>query len=224
MTDVRLSTSMTLKLQYKVMKKVNLAACAIAAILCTSPSALAVTPALRVNQQITESVSISGDTFLFGGDSSVDQSGTPGGSVRLLIAPGNNTQGISCIGPEYAKAVSVNPKTGDTIIKVKIDPASPACRGDFAYPWKIGPVTVNIVGKYNGGDRTSRQDTATEYFPPTLDSTGGTFKRNSQTAEFPELIFAGSITSSTTGVALPITLPQKGSAYNLRFSVRQKLK
>jgi hypothetical protein len=226
MTDFCSSTSSKLKMEYKVMKKVNLAACAIAATLCTSPLALAVTPSLRVNQQISQVVYISGDTLFFGAESDVDQSGAAGGGFKLNLSVGNHEESIYCNGPEYAKIVSVNPTNGDTIIKLKIDPASPSCTSAFAYPWRIGPVTVNVVGKYNGGNRASRQDTETEYLPPTPDSTGGTFKRNSQSEEFPEIIFTGSITSSITGAAIPnVTFPKTtGSANNSRFSIRQKVK
>jgi hypothetical protein len=198
------------------MKKVNLAACAIAATLCTSPFAFAAPLPLsssfkqfKTTTGDQQNVSIFGDMAEFQADWYVDQAGVPQGNVSI-ISKDYPQKGIGCEGPAYGKLGSIDPKNGNTIIKITLDPANPACG---ASNWNAGPVTVNLVGKYNGGYRSSSQGTVTGYIAPTPDSTGGTYKTNTQRSQF-ELTFTGAVPG--------FTLPPTGGATRTQSISRQR--
>jgi hypothetical protein len=194
------------------MKKVNLAACAIAATLCTSPLALAApTPVERptkfktTEQSVTSYNSNLNSNFNFVASSYDEPDGTLRGYISLSFYDGSTSRFINCGGPELAKIVSVNPTNGNTIVKATIDPASPSC---YSQNWPTGPLTVNVFGAYNGGYRLSSEGSSTEYF------NGVTTKATYQNATFNET-FTGSI----PGVTFPLT----GNAVNSRNTNRQKL-
>jgi hypothetical protein len=202
------------------MKKVSLAACAIAATLCTAPLALAAPNSLdRIGRSFKQlkttsddqNVSIFGDLADFEATWYLDQSGVPQGFVKI-ISKDYPQKGIGCEGPAYGQPGSIDPTNGNTIIKVTLDPANPACA---ASNWDAGPVTVNLVGKYSGGYRSSSQGTVIGYVAPTPDATGGTYKTNTRTSQF-ELTFSGAVPG--------FTLAPTGGATRTQSITRQKVK
>ena len=125
----------------------------------------------------------------------VDFDGSRAGSVFIdsFAFPGG-VSFISCIGPEFANAVSMNQSTGVVTVEAVVDPASPNC---FAFNYTAGTFTVNVSGRPDGNERVSENGNGTQQL------FSETFKFNFQSDRFSEA-YTGSIglyTGMFTGAA-----------------------
>lgn len=128
--------------------------------------------------------------YSFTAKSYTDFDGSRAGSVFIdsFAFPGGFTF-ISCTGPEFANAVTMNQSTGAVSVNAPIDPSSPNC---FAFNYTGGPLTLRFAGLPDGSERVSENGNGTQQLFSEI------FKFNFQSDSFSET-FSGS-TGLYTGV------------------------
>lgn len=132
--------------------------------------------------------SAAGNDYSFLAKSYIDIDGTRAGFVSVeSYTPGYSF--VTCTGPEFANAVTMNQSTGAVTVSADIDPSNPNC---YAVNYSSGPLTLRISGVPNSDERISESGTGTHQNFGTIE------KYNFQSDSFSET-FTGS-TGMYTGV------------------------
>jgi hypothetical protein len=126
--------------------------------------------------------------YSFEAKSYIDIDGTRAGSVSMESFSAFYSF-VTCTGPEFANAVTMNQSTGAVTVAADIDPSNPNC---YAVNFSSGPLKLRISGAANSDERISESGTGTRQ------SFGTTDKYNFQSDTFSET-FSGS-TGMYTGV------------------------
>lgn len=179
------------------MKHHSFAACLGIVTACALPLAHAQPAARTQTNQLRAAIAeaagfattLQGD-YSFNAKSYVDFDGSRAGSVFIdsFAFPGGLSF-ISCTGPEFANAVTMNQSTGVVTVDALIDPSSPNC---FAFNYTGAPLALRFAGKPDGNERVSENGNGTQQL------FSETFKFNFQSDSFSET-FSGS-TGLYTGV------------------------
>ncbi len=145
--------------------------------------------------------------IVFGASTFDDMAGVKQGSASANFIELSTFQQsfIQCSGPEFARAISVNPGNGNTAISATLDPANPNC---FSIDVNA-PLTLNLAGQLNDTHHISQSGIQTQRFGAEV------FKQNFRFVQFSETF---------NGTVGPVLGPFDGGAQAYRSTNRQRLK
>jgi hypothetical protein len=122
-----------------------------------------------------------------------------GSRAGYIFIDGNGAvfQYITCTGPEFANAVTMNQSTGIVTVNATVDPSNPNC---FAFNLSGPALTLKFSGRPDGNQRLSESGAGTQQ------NFGEIVKFNFQSDTFSELftgttgLYTGAFTGTATSV------------------------
>jgi hypothetical protein len=113
--------------------------------------------------------------------------------------------GVTCSGPSFAQALSINPGNGNLTLNAVIDPASPEC-SSWGAPFE--PMVLDITGRFDGVYHNSQHGTGTSI---SNDPYSGTRERSSYSSQSD--MFSEAISGTVGGEALSSSVSDSDNAY-----------